>query len=255
MVKVPAAFIDQYDLHLDRASHSRIEGWVHVEGAKPAQSVSIAIPELKLIAEAQLGESNRAQFQIPARNLISVHAEAPHRTGRASREEDVTTVLGWAQEPGYNFVRLAHYPHDQRMTRAADRLGILVWSEIPVYWAIQFDNPAVLANATQQLTEEIRRDRNKASISSGPLPTRHPTTPRGPSSSVRWRPRLMNSTVPASRRPPRWSAATVRPRSSMIPWDSILTSSGPMNTSAGTRTSPKVRTRQPGASTTRNRSS
>ena len=37
------------------------------------------------------------------------------------------------------------------MTRTADRLGLIVWSEIPVYWALQFDNPAVLAKSKQQL--------------------------------------------------------------------------------------------------------
>jgi beta-glucuronidase len=50
------------------------------------------------------------------------------------------------------------------MTRTADRLGLMVWSEIPDYWALQFDNPAVLAKSKQQLTEMIRRDRNKAAI-------------------------------------------------------------------------------------------
>jgi beta-glucuronidase len=48
------------------------------------------------------------------------------------------------------------------MTRLADRMGILVWSEIPVYWAVEFDNPAVLVKAKQQLHEMIRRDRDKA---------------------------------------------------------------------------------------------
>ena len=72
---------------------------------------------------------------------ICIHAEAPYRTGRAYSEKDVDTLLGWTKDLGANFVRLAHYPHDQRMTRAADRLGILVWSEIPTYWALQFDNP------------------------------------------------------------------------------------------------------------------
>lgn len=95
---------------------------------------------------------------------VSIHAEAPFRGGRANNEKDIDTLLGWAQELGCNYVRLAHYPHDQRMTRAADRLGIMVWSEIPVYWAEHFDDPAVLKKAQQQLTEEIRRDRNKASI-------------------------------------------------------------------------------------------
>jgi beta-glucuronidase len=50
------------------------------------------------------------------------------------------------------------------MLRAADRLGILVWSENPVYWALQFDNPKVLAKAEQQLDEEIGTSRNHAAI-------------------------------------------------------------------------------------------
>ncbi|HKT23369.1 MAG TPA: glycoside hydrolase family 2 TIM barrel-domain containing protein [Terriglobales bacterium] len=95
---------------------------------------------------------------------ICVHAEAPYRTGRAYSEEDARTLLGWIKELGANYARFAHYPHDERMTRLADKMGILVWSEIPVYWAVQFDNPAVLAKAQQQLHEMIRRDRNKASV-------------------------------------------------------------------------------------------
>jgi beta-glucuronidase len=95
---------------------------------------------------------------------ISIHAEAPYRTGRAYSQKDVDTLLGWAKELGCNYVRLAHYPHDERMTRTADRLGLMVWSEIPDYWALQFNNPTVLVKSKQQLDEMIRRDRNKASI-------------------------------------------------------------------------------------------
>jgi beta-glucuronidase len=95
---------------------------------------------------------------------VCIHAEAPVRGGRAYTEQDAETLLGWAKELGANFVRLAHYPHDETMLRAADRMGILVWSEIPVYWAIQFDNPKVLAKAQQQLDEEIGTSRNHAAI-------------------------------------------------------------------------------------------
>ena len=95
---------------------------------------------------------------------ICVHAEAPYRTGRAYSDEDARTLLGWIKELGANYARFAHYPHDERMTRLADKMGILVWSEIPTYWAVQFENPAVLAKAQQQLHEMIRRDRNKASV-------------------------------------------------------------------------------------------
>ena len=108
---------------------------------------------------------------------VSIHAEAPVRGGRANNDKDVETLLGWARELGCNYVRLAHYPHDQRMTRATDRLGIMVWSEIPVYWAEHFADPAVLKKAQQQLSEEIRRDRNKASIVLWSIANETPNTP------------------------------------------------------------------------------
>jgi beta-glucuronidase len=95
---------------------------------------------------------------------VSIHAEAPYRTGRACTEQDVDTLVNWVQELGGNFMRLAHYPHDEHMTRAADRMGVLVWSEVPVYWAIEFDDPKVLEKAEKQLSEMIRRDRDKASV-------------------------------------------------------------------------------------------
>ena len=95
---------------------------------------------------------------------VCIHAESPYRTGRAYSDKDAETLLGWAKEMGANFVRLAHYPHDETMLRAADRMGILVWSENPVYWAVQFDNPAVYAKAQSQLDEEIGASRNHAAI-------------------------------------------------------------------------------------------
>jgi beta-glucuronidase len=63
-----------------------------------------------------------------------------------------------------NFVRLAHYPHSEVMVRAADELGLFVWSEIPVYWQVEWSNPGVLSGAQKMLTENITRDRNRASI-------------------------------------------------------------------------------------------
>ena len=95
---------------------------------------------------------------------VCIHAEAPYRTGRAYSDKDAETLLGWAKELGANFVRLAHYPHDETMLRAADRMGILVWSENPVYWAVQFEKPEVYAKAQQQLEEEIGTYRNHAAI-------------------------------------------------------------------------------------------
>jgi beta-glucuronidase len=108
---------------------------------------------------------------------VSVHAEAPYRTGRAYSDKDAETLLGWAKELGCNFVRLAHYPHAETMLRAADRMGVLVWSENPVYWALQFDNSKVLAKAEQQLDEEIDTSRNHAAIILWSMANETPNTP------------------------------------------------------------------------------
>lgn len=95
---------------------------------------------------------------------ICIHEENPQRGGRAYSVEDARLLLGWAKELGCNFVRLAHYPHNEHMARVADELGLLVWEEVPVYWTISWENPETLANARNQLTELIVRDRNRASV-------------------------------------------------------------------------------------------
>jgi beta-glucuronidase len=108
---------------------------------------------------------------------VCIHEEAPYRSGRAFSSDDARTLLGWAKEMGCNFVRLAHYPHSETMTRMADRLGILVWSEIPVYWTIDWENAETLGNAVNQLTENITRDKNKASIILWSLGNETPLSP------------------------------------------------------------------------------
>jgi len=95
---------------------------------------------------------------------ISMHEEKPNGGGRANSVEDARTLLTWAKELGCNYVRLAHYPHNEYMVREAERMGIMVWSEIPCYWTIDWKNEATYQNAQQQLTDMIRRDHNRANI-------------------------------------------------------------------------------------------
>lgn len=95
---------------------------------------------------------------------ICIHEEMPQEGRRAWSEADARQLLTWAKELNCNFVRLAHYPHNEHMARLADEMGILCWEEIPVYWTIQWTNPATLANAKQQLQALILRDQNRASV-------------------------------------------------------------------------------------------
>jgi beta-glucuronidase len=96
---------------------------------------------------------------------ICIHEEFPVTGGgRVKSAPQAEQLLKWAKELNCNFVRLAHYPHNEAMTRLADQLGILVWSEVPVYWTIDWANPETYRNAEQQLSDMIRRDANRAAI-------------------------------------------------------------------------------------------
>ena len=95
---------------------------------------------------------------------ISIHEEAPFRQGRVTTKEECRTLLNWAKELGCNFVRLAHYPHNEEMVRMAEEMGFMIWSEIPVYWTIHWENPTTYANASTQLNDMIQRDKNRCGI-------------------------------------------------------------------------------------------
>lgn len=95
---------------------------------------------------------------------ISIHEEAPYRQGRVYTKDESVLLLSWAKELGCNFVRLAHYPHNEYMVRAAEEMGLMIWSEIPVYWTIAWENPATYANASRQLNDMIERDKNRCAI-------------------------------------------------------------------------------------------
>lgn len=94
---------------------------------------------------------------------ISSHEES-QANGRALTDEERIENIMLAKELGCNIMRLAHYPHSENMARFADRLGILLWEEIPVYWAIDFSDPATIEDGRNQLAELILRDRNRASV-------------------------------------------------------------------------------------------
>jgi beta-glucuronidase len=97
---------------------------------------------------------------------ISIHEESlgPAGTRRMDWAQAETLLRLARDELGCNFVRLAHYPHSERMTRLADKLGLLVWSEVPVYWAIAYSHQPTRELAVRMVSENILRDRNRASI-------------------------------------------------------------------------------------------
>ncbi len=94
---------------------------------------------------------------------IAVH-EDDIALGRCTSKADILRRIAHAKELGCNFLRLAHYPHHEWVAEICDEQGLLLWEEIPVYWAIDFKNAQSLSNAKNQLRELIYRDRNRCSV-------------------------------------------------------------------------------------------
>lgn len=94
---------------------------------------------------------------------ISCHEDSVEHGRTLTTEERMDNIL-LAKELGCNFMRVAHYPHHEEMAKLADRMGMLLWEEIPVYWAIRFSEEKTYRDAENQLKEMIFRDFNRASV-------------------------------------------------------------------------------------------
>jgi len=67
------------------------------------------------------------------------------------------------KENGFNFIRLAHYPQDPSLLKAADEAGIIIWEEIPVVNTITMSR-SFYNNCKEMLTEMILQHYNHPSI-------------------------------------------------------------------------------------------
>jgi beta-glucuronidase len=95
---------------------------------------------------------------------VNIHEENPYKKARAYSTDDARILLNAAKELGCNLVRLAHYPHSENMIREAEKMGLMVWSELPVYQHIQFSDSVVPKKLELMLNEMVRRDKNRCGV-------------------------------------------------------------------------------------------
>ena len=95
---------------------------------------------------------------------VSFHEEIPQRRGRAFSEADAVMLISEAKALGVNMIRLAHYPQNEYTVRLAEREGIILWQEIPVWQAIDFSDKATQVKACNMLTDMIERDKNRCAV-------------------------------------------------------------------------------------------
>ena len=95
---------------------------------------------------------------------ISFHEEIPQRKGRAFSQADAVMLLSEAKALGCNMIRLAHYPQNEYTVRLAEKMGFLLWEEIPIWQGIDFKNEATKEKAGKMMREMIMRDKNRVAL-------------------------------------------------------------------------------------------
>ncbi|MGH2915522.1 MAG: glycoside hydrolase family 2 protein [Solirubrobacteraceae bacterium] len=85
--------------------------------------------------------------------------------GEALTPAQLSALVGWAHELGAHILR-THHAFDPQIEEAADRDGILLWSEVPVYQVSSryLTRPGWVHAAHAVLTDEILTDENHPSV-------------------------------------------------------------------------------------------
>ena len=111
------------------------------------------------------------QKSVPLRG-VSMHQDFQDKAW-AIDPADTDLSLGLIKEIGANTIRLAHYPHASYTLQQADKLGFVIWAEVPfvnqALTAADCKTTSVVpvafsANLKLQLQELIRQQYNHASI-------------------------------------------------------------------------------------------
>ncbi len=95
---------------------------------------------------------------------VNIHEENPLKGTRAFSKEDAEILLSAAKELGCNLVRLAHYPHSENTIKEAEKMGLMVWDELPIYQHIKFSDSLVPQKMETMLKEMVARDKNRAAV-------------------------------------------------------------------------------------------
>lgn len=83
--------------------------------------------------------------------------------GIALSDEEHRRDIRLAKELGANFIRISHYPQDDAVLEMCDRMGLIVWEEIPVIdYVPEYEGFA--DNCESMLRDMLRRHRNHPSI-------------------------------------------------------------------------------------------
>lgn len=169
------------ELNLNTVATTDAEGRVRM--SVKTKGLKLWNPDAPVLYDVRIsGAEDRVEEQIGFRNIavkgnkimingvpqfmrsVSFHEEIPQRMGRAFSEEDALMLLNEAKELGVNMVRTAHYPPNEHIVRQAEKMGIVLWEEIPMWQGINFSDSQTLEKAKTMLREMIGRDKNRCAV-------------------------------------------------------------------------------------------
>ncbi len=131
---------------------------IHLVGSNERKSVHFGIRSIKSTKKGLFLNNKRIKLF-----GVSLHEEQlPYYRTMPSdiRQRDVLDI----KKMGFNALRTAHYPHDETLIELADKEGLLILEEIPVYWGVAFSDPKVFKTAAHMLRTLIFRDYNHPSV-------------------------------------------------------------------------------------------
>jgi beta-galactosidase len=102
---------------------------------------------------------NGARIQIRGTNWHQSYPGMGNALPKSRHFKDIAAM----HDMGVNFWRTSHYPHDSATIEASDRLGLMVWEELPINKEIG-NVSQYTVNVLQMAREMIQRDRNDPSV-------------------------------------------------------------------------------------------
>jgi len=184
LVSVAPTYIESYSLQLDRTQKGKkrfLNFSLQLNCKEAGQEITISIPELKIKQKFTTDANGIINSQLSILNsqlkLWSPENPKLYKVELSMGDEVLTDEIGFRTietrgkqillngEPIFLKGICLHEEKPNGGGRAnAERMGVLVWSEIPCYWTIDWTNQQTYDNAAQQLRDMIVRDQNRANI-------------------------------------------------------------------------------------------
>jgi len=156
LIETPKTYISNYTLQL--SNKNTIKGRVKLNDiSNNSVAITIKIPALKINKTYKTDENGIAAFEIQSKKIKYWSPKNPYLYDISIHTKDDTLN----DQIGFRTIKTEG---SKILLNGEDKMGILVWEEIPVYWTISWHNKTTYQNAEQQLSEVIDRDKNRASV-------------------------------------------------------------------------------------------